>query len=292
MAPAGSDLGQALVDLMGAFMPLRLRDLQAEIDERLAKLPNRINEFGFDAYGLSPEWLRRMALPGVLLYRYYFRGEALDIERIPAGRVLLVANHAGQLPFDGLVLTAALLMDAEPPRIARPMAEFFVSRLPWLGTVMSRGGAMVGTPSNCIHMLENEECVMVFPEGVRGISKPYRQRYQLQRFGLGFMRLALETHTPIVPVAVIGAEEQAPAINLKTVARLVGAPSFPIVPYPPFIPLVPLPVKYRLYFGEAMTFTGDPDDDDDILDEKVRAVKRRIESMVHLGLQARKHVFW
>jgi len=95
-----------------------------------------------------------------------------------------------------------------------------------------------------------------------------------------------------VPVAVIGAEEQAPAINLKAVARVLGAPSFPVVPYPPFVPLVPLPVKYRLYFGEPMTFTGDPDDDDEVLGEKVTAVKRRIESMIHLGLRERKHVFW
>jgi hypothetical protein len=91
---------------------------------------------------------------------------------------------------------------------------------------------------------------------------------------------------------VIGAEEQAPAINIKPLARLLRAPSFPVVPYPPFIPLLPLPTKYRLYFGEAMRFTGDPDDDDEVLEEKVRAVKNRIQSMIHLGLRARKHVFW
>jgi len=132
----------------------------------------------------------------------------------------------------------------------------------------------------------------VFPEGARGISKPFSKRYQLARFGLGFMRLALQTGTPIVPVAVVGAEEQAPAVNVKPLARLLGAPSFPVVPYPPFIPIVPLPVKYRVYFGEPMRFEGDPDDDEEVLEEQVRSVKNRIQSMIHLGLRGRKHVFW
>ncbi|HEY0992794.1 MAG TPA: glycerol acyltransferase, partial [Kofleriaceae bacterium] len=87
-------------------------------------------------------------------------------------------------------------------------------------------------------------------------------------------------------------EEQAPAINVKPLARLVGAPSFPVVPYPPFFPLVPLPVKYRLYFGEPMRMTGDPDDDDEVLAEKARIIKSRIQSMIHVGLREREHVFW
>ena len=107
-----------------------------------------------------------------------------------------------------------------------------------------------------------------------------------------FLRLALEMQAPIVPVAVIGAEEQAPAFNVRPLARLLRTPSFPVVPYPPFLPLVPLPVKYRLYFGEPMRFTGDPDDDEDILDDKVKTVKNRIQSMIQLGLREREHVFW
>ncbi len=106
------------------------------------------------------------------------------------------------------------------------------------------------------------------------------------------MRLALEMGAPVIPVAVIGAEEQAPAVNIKPLARLLRTPSFPIVPYPPFFPLVPLPVKYRVYFGEPMSFTGDADDDDDVLDDKVKVVRNRIQSMIHLGLREREHVFW
>jgi 1-acyl-sn-glycerol-3-phosphate acyltransferase len=195
---------QALVDLAGAFVPLSVRRLQAALEERLAKVPNRVNEFGFDPYGLSPEWLRGSLLPTALLYRHYFRCETFGAERVPPGRVLVVANHAGQLPFDGMMLAMALLLEADPPRVVRAMGEYFIQRLPFLSVALARGGSMVGTPANCAHMLQNGECVMVFPEGARGMNKTFDQRYVLQGFGLGFMRLALETGTPIVPVGIVG----------------------------------------------------------------------------------------
>ena len=206
--------------------------------------------------------------------------------------MLFVANHSGQLPFDGLVIGAACFLEPPQPRLVRSMVEYFVPTVPFASYLLARWGQITGTPENCRRLLDAEEAVLVFPEGVRGISKGFSKRYQLAEFGTGFMRLALEMQAPLVPVAVIGAEEQAPAINVKPLARLFGAPSFPVVPYPPFFPLVPLPVKYRLYFGEPMPFAGDPDDDDDALVEKVTSVKRRIESLIHLGLRARKHVFW
>jgi 1-acyl-sn-glycerol-3-phosphate acyltransferase len=122
------------------------------------------------------------------------------------------------------------------------------------------------------------------------VNKLWPQRYQLQEFGLGFMRLALETNTPIVPVAVIGGEEQAPAlIDFKPLAKLLGMPAFPITPTG--VP-IPLPTKYRLYFGEPLTFTGRADDEDAELDKKVRVVKAAIQSMINQGLKDRKNVFW
>ena len=130
MAPPATGFGTALGDLAGALLPLSARELQRELDERLRKAPMRLNEFGFDPYGLSPTWYRRALLPMVLLYRYYFRVETFGVERVPAGRVLVVANHAGQLPFDGAMLSAALLLEADPPRIARPMGEYWIPNLP------------------------------------------------------------------------------------------------------------------------------------------------------------------
>jgi len=290
-----SGVKRALADFVGALLPLSVRDLQTEIEERLAKIPNRINEFGYDPYGFSPNWNGRGMLPVLLLYKYYFRCETFDIDRLPAGRVLVVANHAGQLPFDGAMLTAALLMEAEPPRVARQMAEYFVPRLPFVGTALARGGAMVGTPANCIHMLENEECVMVFPEGVRGMNKTFDKRYQLQRFGLGFMRLALETGTPVVPVGIVGSEEQQPGLlNLKSLGRVVGLPSIPITAGSLLLGplgLLPLPVKYRIYFGEPMNFDCDPNDEEAVIEAEVERVKQVISELLERGRGERAGIF-
>jgi 1-acyl-sn-glycerol-3-phosphate acyltransferase len=264
-----------------------------DIAGRTEALVVRGNEFGFDEFGLSRDSFRSVAYVGRWLYRNYFRASAFGIEHIPArGRVLFVANHAGQLPYDGLVIGAACFLEPPQPRLVRSMVEYFVPTVPFASYLLARWGQIIGTPENCRRLLAADEAVLVFPEGARGISKNFSKRYQLAEFGKGFLRLALETQTPIVPIAVIGAEEQAPAINIKPLARLLRAPSFPVVPYPPFVPLVPLPVKYRLYFGEPIRVTGDPDDDDEVLDEKVKMVKHRIQSMIQQGLREREHVFW
>jgi len=276
----------------------RLRQLRAKVPEddiagRTQALVVHGNEFGFDPFGLSKQNLKYAVTVARWMYRHYFRAQAHGIENVPAaGRVILVANHSGQLPFDGLVIASSCFLEPKQPRLVRAMVEFFVPTVPFASYLFSRWGQITGTPENCRRLLNAEEAVLVFPEGARGISKPFNKRYQLADFGKGFLRLALETGAPIVPVAVIGAEEQAPAVNVKPIAKLLGMPSFPVVPYPPFIAPLPLPVKYRLYFGEPMTFTGDPDDDDEVLDDKVKTVKNRIQSMIHLGLREREHVFW
>jgi 1-acyl-sn-glycerol-3-phosphate acyltransferase len=284
----------AISDLV-ARVPVSLRELRSELDERLRKVPNRLNEYGFDAFGLSPEWVRTMALPGVLLYRHYFRVETHDIDRMPAGRVLVIANHAGQLPFDAMMLQTALLLEAEPPRIARSMGEYWIPRLPLVSFAAARGGAMVGTPHNCTQMLQHGECVASFPEGVRGMNKLYRDRYQLMRFGLGFMRLALATRTPIVPVGIVGSEDQQPGFaNFSGLARLLGMPAFPITPTFPWLGplgLLPLPVKYHLYFGEPITFEGSADEEDAAIQDRVDVVKAEITAMLERGVAARSGVF-
>jgi 1-acyl-sn-glycerol-3-phosphate acyltransferase len=291
-----SGIRQAAGDLAGALLPLSVRDLEREIAERLAGAPLQLNEYGYDPFGFHPETAARALVPALLLYRHWFRVETHGISRVPRGRVMLIANHAGQMPYDGLMLTVAMLMEAEPPRLCRGMGEYFIWRLPFGSIAAARGGATSGTPLNCVHLLERDECVMVFPEGARGINKPYRKRYQLQEFGLGFLRLALETKTPIVPVAVVGSEEQQPGFaNLQGAADVLGLPSLPItVSFPLLGPaglLLALPVKYRLYFGEPLQFDGDPSDEDAVIQEKVDVVRRSIEAMFERGLAERKGVF-
>jgi 1-acyl-sn-glycerol-3-phosphate acyltransferase len=214
---------------------------------------------------------------------------------MPAGRVLVIANHAGQLPFDGMMLATALLLEAEPPRIARGMGEYWIPRLPFVNWLATRAGQLVGTPENCAQLLEAEECVMVFPEGVRGMNKTFDQRYQLQRFGLGFLRLALETGTPIVPVGIVGSEEQQPGLaNLRGLGRVLGMPAFPITPTFPWLGplgLWPFPVRYRIHFGEPLRFDGDAAEEDAVIEAKVEEVRAAIAALLERGREARAGVF-
>jgi len=217
-----------------------------------------------------------------------------------AGRTQALVVHGNEFGFDPFGLSREHVSGAI--RFATWMYRYYfraqafgVEHIPTEGRVLfvaNHSGQLTGTPENCRRLLQAEEAVLVFPEGARGISKPFAKRYQLAPFGKGFMRLALELQCPIVPVAVIGAEEQAPAVNFTALAKLLRAPAFPIVPYPPFVPLVPLPTKYRIYFGAPLRFTGDPDDDDDVLDEQAGQVRTTIQTMVHVGLRERKHVFY
>ncbi len=291
-----SNVREGLADLASPLLPSSLSKLEREVRERLATAQLELNEYGYDAYGFHPETAARLFLPSLLMYRYYFRVETFDIDRVPNGRVLLIANHAGQFAYDGSMLTVAMLMEAEPPRIARGMAEYFLVRLPWVSSSGARMGMMVGTPGNCVHMLENEQCVMVFPEGARGANKPFHKRYQLQRFGHGFMRLALETKTPIVPVGIVGSEEQQPGLaNLEGFGHKLGLPSFPITVTSPWIPLIgtamAFPTKYRMYFGEPMHFEGDGDEEDAVIEEKVDMVKGAMDGLLQRGLRERPGIF-
>lgn len=292
---ARSGWRRAVGDLAGALLPLSVRDLERELDDRIRKLPTRLNEYGFDPWGLHPQTVRETILPALALYKLWFRVQTHDIERVPSGRVLLVANHAGQLPFDAAMISVAMLLEAEPPRVVRGMAEYWVSQLPWVSVYAARGGAASGTPDTCREMLEAGEAVLVFPEGVRGMNKLYRDRYQLMRFGTGFLRLALEAQAPIVPVAVIGSEEQQPGLaNLRQLGRLLGMPAFPVTATFPWLgPLgiLPLPVKYHLHFGEPLHFDGAHTDDDAVVEAKVERVRDAISALLERGLRERGGVF-
>ncbi|MGC4000398.1 MAG: lysophospholipid acyltransferase family protein [Anaeromyxobacter sp.] len=258
---------------------------------RLEKLTPPRNEYGVDPYGFDVEFALAAAAPLIWLYRKYFRVQLSGIEHLaPEGRVLLVANHSGQLPFDAAMIEVACLIDRDPPRAVRALMEKWVPTLPFVSTFMARCGQVVGTPENCRRLLAADEALLVFPEGVRGLNKPYSERYQLQRFGHGFMRLALESGAPIVPIGVVGAEEQAPALlDLKPLARLLSFPAFPITPT--LLPL-PLPARYHILFGEPLQFQGSPDEDDAELERKVAQVEDAVRALLARGLAERKHVYW
>jgi 1-acyl-sn-glycerol-3-phosphate acyltransferase len=251
------------------------------------------NEAGYDPFGFDPDYLRTLITMITFLHRTYFRTESFGLENVPRGRALFVANHSGQIPVDGVLIAAALFFDLEQPVLARSMVEKWAQKLPFFSVVFPRLGQVLGAPENARRLLETGHPLLVFPEGVRGISKPFQRRYQLEDFGLGFMRLALETNTPIVPVAVIGGEEQYPAIgNLKSIARLFGMPSFPVLPQLFLGMPLPLPTRYRLHFGAPLRFEGDPDEDDADIERRVLTVRNALDQLLQAGLRQREHVFW
>jgi len=269
--------------------------LAEELGERIDRIPADLNSFGYDPWGYNPEVLKRFLLPAAYLYRYWFRCKVRGIEHLPAGRALVIGNHAGQVALDGLMITTALVLEAEPPRLARGMGEYWLGTLPFLSVLLDRTGSSVGTPQTCADMLRHGECVMAFPEGVRGMNKLFADAYQLQEFGLGFMRLALETDTPIIPFAVVGSEEQAPSIaNLQGLGHMLGMPAFPITltwPWLGPLGMVPLPVRYHIEFGAPLHFRGDPNDEDEVIEEKVLEVKATIQQMLRKGLAERRSIF-
>jgi 1-acyl-sn-glycerol-3-phosphate acyltransferase len=276
-------------------LDVALRRLLGEtFEDRLSRVPLALGPTGVDPFGLDPHWVRYALVTLALLHRKYFRADVNGIEGVPHGRVLLVANHSGQLPIDGALVAAALFMDAEPPRFVRAMVEKWAVSLPFVSLLFSRVGQVVGVPENAERLLSQGEALLVFPEGARGVAKTFDRRYKLADFGLGFMRLAVETNTPVVPVAIVGGEEQYVSIaNLEGLARLLRMPAFPVIPQL-FVPggQLPLPTKYRLWFGEPMHFSGDPDDDDAVVEEKVWLVRQTIQSMLNRALKERKSVFW
>lgn len=282
--------------LLAGLRPDFIREIEEEVAERLARIPTKVNEFGYDPWGLDIRSMQSALTIATAVYRYYFRVETFGVENLSAGRVLLIANHAGQIAADAAMIGVATVLEAEPPRIVRGMGEYWLPTLPFFNEAMVRTGSVVGTPKNCRDLLAQGEAVIAFPEGVRGMNKLFSERYRLQPFGNGFMRLALSTDTPIVPIAVVGSEEQAPGIaNLRTVARLLGMPAFPITPtFPLFGPLgmLPLPVKYRIYFGAPMHFRGDPDDQDAQIKKKVAKVRAQIQKMLDKGVAERASIFF
>jgi 1-acyl-sn-glycerol-3-phosphate acyltransferase len=269
--------------------------IDAEISQSIDSLPNRVNELGYDAWGFNPGAAKRLYSIGKRFLWPYFRPETHGIENLPAGRVLIVPNHSGQISVDGIVIALACLVKARPPRLVRPMVERYLSAVPFVNELLWRGGAVLGDPGNCRNLLEDDQAIVVFPEGAKGGGKVWRDRYRLAPFGRGFMRLALQTRTPIVPTAVIGGEESVISLyDFKPGARALGLPYLPITPLLPLLgpaSILPMPVKFHLWFGKPMQFEGRHDVEDAVLDRKVEEVRTEVQRMVEAGRAQRRGIF-
>ncbi len=261
--------------------------MEPELEARLDKMPKAVGSFGYDPWGFNMDSAKIGFSLLKWLYDYYFRVEAHGLEHIPKeGPALIIPNHSGQLPMDGTLIGVALAINPHGPRAPRAMIERFFPTVPFIGNMLNELGATIGDPLNCRKMLDAEEVIIVFPEGVRGSGKLFKHRYQLQRFGNGFMHLAIESKAPIIPVGVVGCEETMPAVaDIKPLARLLGLPYVPVA-----LPLL-LPAKVILNFGEPMFFEKNDDDGEADITEKVDQVKGAIRVLIDKGLSERESVF-
>lgn len=257
----------------------------------------QVDEFGFDR-----ELTERVIAPLIRpLHRRYFRVDWVGLGNVPAeGPALLVGNHSGTLPMDALILKFGLL-DAHPAhRHLHLLAADLAFRLPVAGSLTRKMGNTLACPPDTLRLLDAGELVGVFPEGFKGVGKGYRERYRLQRFGRGgFAELALRSGVPIVPVAIVGAEEIWPMIHdARLLARLFGLPYFPITPFFPWLgPLgaVPLPSKWVIEFGEPIPTDDHPSDawqDTSVVYELTDRVRDTIQQMLYRGLMRRTSTFF
>jgi len=261
--------------------------IDPEVAAQIERLELPFNQYGLDPYGVDKDYLRGFFSFLSFFYRKWLTVDAYGIENVPnQGRTMVVGNHSGGIALDGGMIIASLMLDKDPPRLAQGMAEIFLNSTPFVSTVLSRVGQFTGLPEHAVRLLEDDRLLMVFPEGARGTEKLYPQRNSLVRFGTGFIRLALQTGTPIVPTAFIGGGEAIPTIaNLYRIGKLVGAPYVPVTPW--LAPL-PRPTNCQIYYGEPMVFEGDGSEEDDVITSYVEQVKSRIGQLIEFGVENRQ----
>jgi 1-acyl-sn-glycerol-3-phosphate acyltransferase len=278
--------------------------IEEEDRERFRKISMEDLGFGYDPFGMNLDVLLRCYTLMKPFYREYFRVQSYGIENIPkSGRAILVANHSGGIPIDGAMIVMDIVSKTDPPRLVRAVVDRFVAGLPYISVLFSRVGQVIGLRRNFEYLLNREEMVLVFPEGTPGIVKPFRERYRLRPFNVGFMELHLQYRAPIIPVAVVGAEEQYIILwEDHRIGKPFGIPVVPVSLNVPFLAslfgvvgLLPFPVQYHIYYGPPLEFYKEFGEDTirnaPMIQALTEEVKNRIQVMLQEGLRRRKTIF-
>ncbi len=271
---------------------------QAELAARHGRGETNADEFGFDR-----EWTESLLPLFRFLYNHYWRVRITGLENVPGeGRALLVSNHAGVLPFDGAMIRTAIWAHHPQPRHARALIMDAFFGVPFISWFLRRTGNTLAHPDDAERLLERDELVLVFPEGVKGTGKPYKDRYRLRRFGRGgFVQIALRTGAPIIPVSVVGSEELYPMLaDVGPIAKLIGMPYFPITPTFPLLGplgLAPLPSSWMIEFHEPIPVdeygpdAADAADDPGVVMRLTDEVRDTIQDGLYRNLERRGSVF-
>lgn len=255
-----------------------------------------VDEFGMDEAVL--DMLRPFFQ---FMYHEYFRAEVVGAENIPKdGPALLIANHSGGIAYDGVMINLAVYNTLEEKRYVRFLVDDFGYYLPFLGTFLQRTGGIRACHENAMRLLDHGHLILVFPEGIKGVSKLFDKRYKLERFGRGgYVKLAMRTGVPIIPTAVIGAEEIHPLIwKSEKLGKMFGLPYFPFTPTFPWLgPLgaIPLPTKWKIIFDKPISFSEyyAKDAEKPKLVEKVSMqIRKRIQDILDTNLKKRESIWY
>ncbi|PWV82566.1 1-acyl-sn-glycerol-3-phosphate acyltransferase [Prauserella marina] len=281
----------------------RSRQLPADPLGRLVDfLKHRVTgDYSVDEFGFDTELTDTLLLPPLrVLYEKWFRVSTHGVENLPLdGGALLVCNHSGVLPIDSVMTAVAVHDDHPHHRHLRMLGADLVFKTPLLGTLARRSGQTLACGTDAERLLGAGELVGVWPEGFKGVGKPFSARYKLQRFGRGgFVSSALRAGVPLIPVSIVGAEEIYPKIaDLKPLARLLGLPYFPVTPFFPLLgPLgaIPLPTKWHIEFGEPIRtdrFDHEAHEDPMLVFNLTDQVREAIQVMLYRRLSQRRSVF-
>ena len=272
------------------------------VAELLAFTRRRVTgEFRVDEFGYDPDFTDAVYMPvGRQLLDKWFRAETLGMDNVPdIGAALLVSNHSGTIALDSVMLAVAVRDRHPEHRALRMLAADLVLDTPVLGMLARKGGNTLACNEDAERLLTSGELVAVFPEGFKGVGKPYSQRYKLQRFGRGgFVSAALSTGVPIIPCSIVGAEEIYPLLgNIKPLARALGLPYFPVTPTFPLLGplgLVPLPSKWIIEFGEPIPTDDLPEgaaEDPMVVFNLADRVRENIQQALYRLLLRRGHPF-
>jgi len=298
--PAGIPLDEILVAVVQAAQRVLGSDWEGRLAEAIAALRKRLSgDFEVDEFGFDPQITEILTGAIEPLAEKWFRLEVRGIENIPAeGGALLVANHSGTVPIDGLITGYAVKKYSG--RNLRPLGADLVFSLPFVGQMARKVGATLACTADAERLLTNGELAGVWPEGFKGIGKPFAERYKLQRFGRGgFVSSAMRAQVPIVPISIVGAEEIYPLVgNVPSLARLLGIPYLPITPFFPLLGplgLIPLPSKWIIEFGEPIrTDAYEPEAADDpmLLFNVTDQVRETIQQTLYALLVDRGNAFF
>jgi 1-acyl-sn-glycerol-3-phosphate acyltransferase len=278
-------------------------DVERRVAQVLAYIRRRVDgDYEVDDFGYDADFTEHVFYPMLRpIYRHWFRVEVRGVENIPAtGGALVVSNHSGTVALDSLMVQLAIHDEHPQRRVMRALGADLVFQTPFLGTIARRSGSTLAASEDAERLFGQGELVGVFPEGFKGVGKPFSERYKLQRFGRGgFVAAALKAQVPIIPCSVVGAEEIYPIIgNMGTVARLIGMPYAPITPTFPLLGplgLVPLPSKWVIEFGAPIaTESHGPGAADDpmLVFDLTDQVRETIQQTLYTLLMQRRSVFF